>query len=364
MLRRPMFRMLAIAGIVILALAAYKAYSISQMIKVFKAPKPAISVSAAPVTETLWVSKTAAVGTLKAHQGVDLSVEVAGTVSTITFNSGQKVNQGDVLLTLDSKSEQASLATAEAALSLARIEHTRGSNLITRQAISKSEFDRLNAELKKAQAAVDQLRATLNKRTLRAPFSGTIGIHQVDVGAYIAAGTEVATLQDLHKLYVDFYLPEQYAPTLSLGQPIEVSVAAFADERFSAQITAINPKVDDNTRSILVRASLNNDGQKLLPGMFANLQILTSEPRPQLVIPETAVTFTLYGTSVYVVTEDPEDQSVLRAQKRFLKTGERREGKVVVLEGLTRGERVVISGQLKLDNNSSVRLEDDAAQAQ
>lgn len=363
MLRRPLFRMLAIVGMVVLALAAYKAYSISQMIKVFKAPKPAISVSAAYVQEQAWISKIAAVGTLKAHQGVDLSVEVPGTVSQIAFVSGQKVHRGDLLISLDSRTEQASLATAEAALGLAKIEHARGSNLITRQAISKSEFDRLNAELKKAQAAVDQLKATLDKRTLRAPFTGTIGIRQVDVGAYLSAGSQVATLQDLTNLYVDFYLPEQFAPLLQIGQTVEVAVAAFADERFEARISAINPKVDDSTRSVLVRASLTNPEQKLLPGMFANLQVLEANPQRQVVIPETAVTFTLYGTSTYVVVKDPEDAELLRVQRRFIKAGERRDGWVVVLEGLTAGEQVVISGQLKLDNNSAVRIADDAAQA-
>lgn len=363
MFARPMVRMVLAVSLVVLALAAYKAYSIKQMLGTLAAPKPAISISATRAKQTLWSSKVAAVGTLKALQGVDLSVEVSGTVSEINFSSGQAVTQGTRLLALDSRTEQASLATAEAALGLAELEHARGNNLIHRQAISKSEFDRLNAELKKAQAAVAQLRATLDKRTLRAPFSGVIGIRQVDVGAYVTGGTPIATLQDLSSLYVDFYLPEQYAPSLMLGQEVEVAVAAFKDQRFSANISAINPKVDDSTRALLVRATLANPEQKLLPGMFAELNVIQQAPKPQIVVPETAVAFTLYGTSVYqVVKADDVPEGEWRVVRQYVKTGERRDGQVVILEGLKVDDQVVVSGQLKLDNNSHVRIENDPAQ--
>lgn len=363
MFRRPMLTMVAVVCLVVLALTAYKAFSIYQMVQIFSAPKPAISISAAEAKQVLWQSRIASIGTLKALQGVDLSVEVSGTVQDIQFVSGEQVKRGQSLITLDSAVERASLATAQAALGLAQVEYARGSNLIPRQVISKSEFDRLSAERQKAQANVEQLRATLEKKQLLAPFSGTIGIRQVDVGAYLSAGTHIATLQDLSSLYVDFYVPEQQAPKLALQQDIEIKLAAYPEETFNGRISALNPKVDDSTRNLLVRATLPNPEQKLLPGMFANVEVLLPNPQAQIVVPETAVTFTLYGTSVYRIVQDPESpENGLKVERKVIQTGERRDGNVVVLAGLAAGDQVVISGQLKLDNNSAVRIEADPAQ--
>src|SRR5690606_10710018 len=308
----------------------------------------------------------AAIGTLKAYRGVELTAEVGGTVKSVQFESGQQVEAGQPIIELDSAVEQASLATAEATLGLARVEFERGRNLVARQAISKSEFDRLSAELQKANASVAQLRATLDRKRILAPFPGTIGIRQVDVGAYLSPGTAIATLQDLSTLYVDFFLPEQNAPLLAVGQPVELSVAAFPDERFPGKISAINPKVETTTRNLQVRAELANPEGKLLPGMFANLQVLLPDPQERVVVPETAVSFTLYANSIDVVVDQPEDaenkaavqegEPRLAVQRRFVQTGERRDGLVVVLDGIQPGEKVVTAGQLKLDDGTPVRI--------
>ncbi|MBX9713326.1 MAG: efflux RND transporter periplasmic adaptor subunit [Pseudomonadaceae bacterium] len=388
MLRRRMLTMLGVVTLTVLALATAKFISIYQQIQQFSGPRPPIAVSAATANLQPWQNLLPAIGSLKAFQGVELTVEVGGTVNDLQFNSGEKVRLHQPLVQLDSDVEQASMATAQAELGLAKVEYERGKNLVGRQAISKSEFDRLSAELQKSITRVAQLKALLEKKRIIAPFAGTIGIRQVDVGDFVAAGTPVATLQDLSTLFVDFFLPEQNVPLLAIGQQVRIKVAAYPDEVFIGQISAINPKVEDSTRNLQVRAMLANPNGKLLPGMFANLQVLLAEQAEQVVVPETAVTFTLYGNSLYVVvphTPEPApnpcesavgslmcaigiaqapaaaEQPVqeLQVERRFVETGERRDGQVVIRKGLKAGEQIVIAGQLKLDNGARVSLSDD-----
>jgi len=366
MLLRRMLIMLGAVLAVVLALAAYKGFSIYQQVQMFSAPQPAISVDAARAEERPWQSRLPAIGTLKAFQGVDLAAEVEGTVQEVLFRSGEQVRTGQALLQMDSKVEKAILATALAVRNLAQVEFQRGKNLAVKQAISKSEFDRLNAELLKAEASVAQLQASLDKKRILAPFAGTIGIRQVDVGDYLSPGNTVATLQDLSKLYVDFFLPEQAVPKLAIGQRVRLSVAAYPDEVFEGDIVAINPKVEDTTRNLQVRAMLANPDSKLLPGMFANLEVLLPGQQNLIVVPETAITFTLYGNSIYVISEqkdedgqvikDDKGQAQLSVERRFVETGERRAGQVVIRKGLQAGEQVVSAGQLKLDSGAHVSI--------
>ncbi|NIM30333.1 efflux RND transporter periplasmic adaptor subunit [Stutzerimonas stutzeri] len=361
MLRRMLF-MLGAVVVVVAILAALKFNSIYQQIQQFQAPKPAIDVEAEVARRMDWQSRLPAIGTLKASQGIDLSVEIAGTITDVQFQSGEKVSKGQAIVLLDSEMEQASLVSAEADLSLARLEFQRARSLLDRQAISRSEYDRLNAQSQKAEASVAQLRASLAKKRILAPFSGTIGIRQVDVGDYIAAGTPIATLQDLSTLYVDFFLAEQHVPLLALGQKVQLRVAAYPDERFEGVISALNPKVETTTRNVQVRAELANPDGRLLPGMFADLQVLLPTENAQVVVPETAITYTLYGNSVLLVTEGtpPEgvnrDEPYLLVERRFVTTGERRDGLVVVLDGLEGGEQVITAGQLKLDSGTHVAI--------
>lgn len=369
MLLRRMLIMLGVVALVVLALAAYKGFAIYQQVQQFSAPQPPISVSAATSTEEPWQSRLPAIGSLKAFQGVDLTVEASGTVQDVLFLSGEKIKQGQPLIQMDSDVERASLATAEAELALAQVEFQRGRSLVNRQSISKSEFDRLSSELQAATGKVAQLKALLAKKRIVAPFSGTIGIRQVDVGDFLSSGTTIATLQDLNTLFVDFFLPEQAAPQLAVGQKVRISVAAFPGEFFEGDVAALNPKVEESTRNLQVRAMLQNPDGKLLPGMFANLEVLLPGEQERVVVPESAITYTLYGNSVYVIGEkknaegqiekgqDGQPQQVV--ERRFVETGEHRDGKVVVLKGLVAGEQVVTSGQLKLDNGSHVAIVPD-----
>ncbi len=361
MLRRMLF-MLGAVVVVVAILAALKFNSIYQQIQQFQAPKPAIDVETELARRMDWQSRLPAIGTLRASQGIDLSVEIAGTITDVQFQSGEKVSKGQPIVLLDSEMERASLASAEADLNLSRVEFQRARSLLDRQAISRSEYDRLNAESQKAEASVAQLRASLAKKRILAPFAGTIGIRQVDVGDYIAAGTPIATLQDLSTLYVDFFLAEQHVPLLALGQKVQLRVAAYPDQRFEGVITALNPKVETTTRNVQVRAELANPDGRLLPGMFADLQVLLPTETAQVVVPETAITYTLYGNSVLLVTEGtpPEgvstDEPYLVVERRFVTTGERRDGVTVILEGLEGGEQVITAGQLKLDSGAHVAI--------
>ncbi|MEE4103387.1 efflux RND transporter periplasmic adaptor subunit [Pseudomonas viridiflava] len=372
MLRHRMLIMLGVVMLVVLALAGYKAFSIYRQIQQFSAPKPPVSVAVVNAVELPWQSRLPAIGTLKAVQGVDLSLEIAGTVKALLFESGQKVRVGQPLLQLDSDVERALLGTAEADLGLAQVEHGRGSRLVGDQAISRGDFDKLAAQLKKASATVAQLKASLAKKQILAPFSGTIGIRQVDVGDYLASGTVIATLQDLSSLYVDFHVPEQALPKLSVGQRVQVSVSAYPGQSFDATISAINPRVDESTRNVLIRATQPNPDGRLLPGMFVDLQVILPSAPSQVVVPESAITYSLYGNSVYVVVarqteagkpeSNPRDEPQLTVERRFVKTGEHREGNVVILEGLKAGDQVVSGGQLKLDHGAHVAISADATQ--
>ncbi|QHF30153.1 efflux RND transporter periplasmic adaptor subunit [Pseudomonas sp. R32] len=372
MLRRRMLIMLGVVLLLVLILGGYKAFAIYQQIQMFAAPKPPINVAATEASERAWQNRLPAVGSLKALQGVDLSLEIAGTVKALQFESGQKVSKGQLLLQLDSDVETALLGTALADLGLAQVDYSRGSQLVGSQAISKGEFDRLSAQFKRTKAVVEQLKAALAKKSINAPFSGTIGIRQVDVGDYLASGTVIATLQDLSSLYVDFFVPEQSIPKLSIGQQVLVNVAAYPQENFPGTLSAINPKVEDSTRNVQVRATLANPDGKLLPGMFTSLQVLLPDPQLQVVVPESAVTYTLYGNSVYVAVakkpekaEDakpqatPEGQATLIAERRFVETGERRDGLVVISKGLKAGETVVTAGQLKLTQGAPISISPD-----
>ncbi len=371
MLRRRMLIMLAVVLLIVLALGGYKAFSIYQQIQVFTAPKPPITVAAALAEQRQWQERLPAVGSLKALQGVELSLEVEGIVKALHFDSGQQVKAGQLLLQLNDDQETALLGTAQADLGLAKVDFGRGSQLVGDSAISRGEFDRLTAQYRRNQAVVDQLKAAKIKKSISAPFSGTIGIRQVDVGDYLAAGTVIATLQDLSSLYVDFNVPEQALPHLSLGQQVLLQVAAYPGQTFPASLSAINPKVEETTRNLLVRATLANPGGKLLPGMFANLLILLPNPQLQVVVPESAITYTLYGNSVYVATpkkdkdgqpqNDDKGQPQLTAEQRTVHTGERRDGVVVISKGLQAGEQVVTAGQLKLTPGAAIRIGQDKA---
>ena len=359
MLRR-LILLIALFLIVVAALGAWKFWSIKQQIAIFTAPQPPIQISASKAELREWQSRLPAIGTLTARQGVELTAEITGTMGQVQAESGEQVEAGQTLLEMHDEVERASLASAEAQVELAQQDFNRQQNLLQRQSISQAQFDQASSTLRQSRARAAELRALLQKKTITAPFAGRLGIIHVDPGDYLSPGTMIATLQDLSILYVDFNLAEQHYPQLSVGQQVELGVSAFPGQRFGGDITAINPRVDANSRTLLVRARISNPEEQLLPGMFAELSVLLPDTQPRVVVPETAITFSLYGHSVYVIepaqepTEATADEPALRATRRFVSTGERRAGQVVVTEGLEAGEQVVSTGQVKLDDGAAV----------
>jgi membrane fusion protein, multidrug efflux system len=332
------------------------------MIKKFMSSmaQPPQTVTALKASNSEWQSKIEAVGSLRAVKGADLSLEVSGVVDTISFNSGDDVNEGVLLLKLRSDDDQAKLDSLKATADLNQITYDRDQKQFKLQAVSQATIDTDAANLKNAQAQVAQQQAILDKKALKAPFSGHLGIRAVDLGQYLSAGTVIVTLQALDPIFVDFFVPQQSISELKLGQTVTVKIDAFKGQTFPGEVSAINPKVDASTRNVQVRAALKNPDHKLLPGMYATIDISTGAPQNYVTLPQTAITYNPYGDTVYIVDEKGKDaggKPQLVARQNFVTTGATRGDQVAVLKGVNEGETVVTSGQIKLHNGTTVLID-------
>ncbi|NNL99251.1 MAG: efflux RND transporter periplasmic adaptor subunit, partial [Gammaproteobacteria bacterium] len=318
---------------------------------------PPVSVAVAAIRSETWRPYLTAIGTLDALYGVDVSAEVDGIVEEILFTSGQEVKRGDLIIQLDDSVEQANLASFQAQLRLARVNYGREEKMMEKRLSAQGEMDRRQAELESAAAQVEQTRAIIAKKKIRAPFVGRIGIRKVDLGQFISAGDAIASLQAVETLYLDFSIPEQSIPRLFIGQAAYFTVDAYDDREFTAELVAIDSNVDSATRNILVRAQVENKEDLLVPGMFAAVRLELDPPVTVLSVPNTAVTYSLYGDFVFVVEEEsvPEGgAAVLRVKRRAVTTGMRQNNRVAIAGELQAGQRVVIDGQLKLNNGAEI----------
>lgn len=321
-------------------------------------PMPAVVVSATTVKSDTWTSEVTAVGSVAAVQGANLTTEVSGIVQKIHFDNGAEVNAGDVILTLDSATDGAQLKALQAAERLAQLERNRIQALFERKSISKSEYDKRQSELEQAQANVAAQQARLEQKTLRAPYTGRLGIRQVNLGQYVAAGDPIIGLQALDPMFINFTLPEQRYRDVKVGIDVRAQTDALGDTSFNGRISAIEPEIDADTRNFKVQATFANPQQQLRPGMFARIALNVGEQREVVVVPRSAISFNPYGNSVYVLTpseqkgEDGKPQLV--AKQRFVKTGEMRGDLIVVDDGLKVGETVATSGLLKLRSGATV----------
>lgn len=316
-------------------------------------PPPA-SVASASVARESWLPSISAVGSLVATQGVNVSTEIAGQVTGIHFESGQAVEAGTLLIQLDDEVDRAELASRLAAQRLAEVEFKRTDKLIKERSVSRADFDKAQATLEGAKALVASQRARIRKKAIRAPFAGVLGIRRVDLGQYLAPGNEIVTLQALTPIYVEYSLPERHLSELSVGQVVEIGVQAYPGKTFSGRISAISPRIEAGTRSVRIRATLDNAERLLRPGMFAEVRTLSAVPREVLSLPERAVTYNPYGASVFVIAEQ---DGRLAAQRRQIETGAVRNGQVEVLKGLEAGEQVVVDGHNKLRNGQAVQVD-------
>jgi membrane fusion protein, multidrug efflux system len=354
MIKRMVIMLLGV-GVVLggfFAFQSFKAKMISQVMASMANPPQTVSTVTAGLQD--WQPQVSAVGSLRAVNGADLSLEVSGIVDQLNFNSGDDVAAGAVLLRLRSDDDVARLQALQATADLAQITYDRDFKQWKAQAISQATVDSDTFNLKNARAQVEEQKATVGKKVLRAPFAGHLGIRAVDVGQYLNAGTTVVTLQALDPIYADFFLPQQAIDRIKVGQAISVTVDTYPGRRFTGQISAINPQVDASSRNVQVRATLANVDHKLLPGMYATIDIDVGQPERHITLPQTAVTYNPYGSTLYLV----EQQGAARtARQTFVTTGATRGDQVAVLSGVKEGDVVITAGQMKLRNGSPVLVD-------
>jgi membrane fusion protein (multidrug efflux system) len=361
--RRRVWIVAAVALIaVVLVLVGIKAAQIRSMINAGKsfAPPPE-SVSSAKVEASQWEASRSAVGTLVAVRGVTVSSEVPGLVRRIGFESGAYVRRGDVLVELDASTEQAQLAAAKADAELARATLERTRTLRSSDYSSAAELDAADARGKQTAANVGMLQATIAKKTIRAPFDGRVAIRQVELGQVLSPGTLVASLQSIHPIYADFWLPQQALSDLRPGMRTRLRTDVFPQQSWDGELTTVNSEVDVSTRNVRVRATFPNSDGRLRPGMFANVDVVSPEKRSVVVIPATAVIYAPYGDSVFALEKKEGAGETLIARQKFVRLGERRGDLVAVVSGLTAGETVVGSGAFKLRNGTAVTIRNDLA---
>lgn len=317
---------------------------------------PPATVSTLVITAEPWQPKLTSVGNVRAFRGVDLSTEIGGLVQTVPIKSGMDVKEGDLLIKLNDASDVAQLNSLKALADLAKVINERDRQQLAIQAISKNVFDTSKADAKSKQAQVEQQIALVAKKNLKAPFSGRVGIVIINPGQFVNPGDKLFTLQTLDLIFVDFNLPQSNAEQIQVGQEIVMTTDAFKDASFTGKITAVSPKVDVNTRNLQIEAQIANPEKKILPGMFANVNIKLGDEVKLLTLPQTAVTYNPYGSTVFIAKptgkKDKQGNPALEAQQVFVTTGLTRGDQVAILKGVEEGVTVVTSGQLKLKNGT------------
>jgi membrane fusion protein (multidrug efflux system) len=344
---------IAIVLVVVAALAAVKVMQIRKMIN---SPWPAESatISTAVVHAEAWPDTLTAVGSVSAAQGVIVSPEIAGTVSELDFESGATVKQGDLLLRLDTSTEEAQLRAAEAQADWAKVTAERTRQLRADKTVSQSDLDQAEATLKQDNANAENIRATIEKKTIRAPFAGKLGIRLVNLGEQLDVGKSIVSLQSLSPVVVDFSLPQQEFAKLQTGLKVKAVADAYPTNEFEGEIMAINPDLDLATRSVRVRAKFENSEELLRAGMFARVTVVLPQENPVEVIPSTALLSAPYGDSVFIVTPDKAGSTNLTVHQAFIRTGRTRGDYVSVESGLKDGDKVASAGIFKLRNGLTV----------
>jgi membrane fusion protein (multidrug efflux system) len=357
---------LAVLAVLVIVgvLAGIKGAQIGAMInagKNFKMPPTVVTATAA--TEETWQPTLSAIGSLVAVQQVTVAPESPGQVKQIAFQSGQMVQQGQLLVRLDTQVEAAQLASAEADAKLAKLQYERTKKLFDTNAISQAELDSAEARAASADAQVANLRGVIDRKTVKAPFSGRLGIRQVDPGAYVNSGTPIVTLQALGQMYVDFNMPQQRLSQLKNDQVVRITSDAFPKQEWEGKVLTVDSTVDEATRNVKVRAVVDNKDEKLRPGMFVDVAVLLPNTEKVVVVPATAIAYAPYGDRVFVVNERQNDggETEKFVKQTIVRLGERRGDFVAVSQGLNPGQTVVTSGAYKLQENAPVAITDKLA---
>jgi membrane fusion protein (multidrug efflux system) len=339
---------------------------ILQIVKMTSTPMvmPPTTVSSVAVKEEDWAPRLTAVGSVSAVQGAVVSAELAGVVSEINFENGAEAKKGEVLMKLDASQEEALLRSAEAEAQLAKTDLERSRDLAIKKVVSGAEFDSAQSKFTRLNAVVDQMRSSITKKTLIAPFDGQLGIRQVNVGQMINAGQQVVQLTSLDSLFADFALPQQYLGQLTPGLEVHVTTDAIPGRVFNGKLTAINSMVDSSTRNITLQATLDNSDHALRPGMFAKAEVMLPEKHKTLVVPGSAISYAPFGDSVFVIEKKKDEKTRKESQvirQQFVRVGEGRGDLVAITQGLKAGETIVSTGVFKLRNGMSVTINNDLA---
>ncbi|MBI1261061.1 MAG: efflux RND transporter periplasmic adaptor subunit [Rhizobiales bacterium] len=363
-------------GLVFLWVLVIKPYFISQFLAA--RADQAQTVASVKAAEAEWSETVRLVGTLNALRGTELAAEVSGVVTNIHFEAGQNVKAGDVLIELRADSDIAKLNSLKATQDLAQRNFNRSASLLKKGNVSRSTYDSQYAALNSAKANVAEQQALVDKKIIRAPFDGVVGIKRVDLGAFVNVGTDLVTLQQLDPIHIDLVLPQQKLSVIHVDEPVSVTSDAYPGMTFTGKVTGIDPKVDPDTRNFRVQATIENPDRKLVPGMFATAEITVGEPKKLIMLPQTAITYNAYGETVFVVqTAKPKEGETEVAKnedgtprqvavQKFVTVGQTRGDQVAILKGISPGDEVVSSGQLKLKNgtriviNNSVTLPNEA----
>jgi RND family efflux transporter MFP subunit len=336
-----------------------------QMIKAAFAPKdpPPATVSTARAAAESWRRKIEAIGTLQAIQSVNVAAQISGVVKEIAFEAGQRVNKGDVLVKLDDNVLLAELRRLEAIKNMSVLTYDRQRQLNEKQFSAQATVDQAKATLDQNDADISRTRALIDQKTIRAPFTGELGVRMVNLGQYVDPGTKMVGLQSLDALYANLNMPEQRVAQLRVGQDVRIWVDAFKDKEFMGKITTIDPQLDQNNRTVLVQVTVPNTERLLRPGMFASGEVLLDRKDEVVTVPKTAIDFSLYGDSVYVVTVGDTDASgntVRRVERRQVTLGDQH-GERIAVTGLKANEEVVTAGQIKLRNNAPIVIDNTIA---
>ncbi|MBZ0334971.1 efflux RND transporter periplasmic adaptor subunit [Marinobacter sp. AL4B] len=345
-------------GVVLGGIFGYKFMQFGQMKEMLSQPQPPAIISVTQATTENWQPSIKAVGSIEAVNGIAVSNEVPGVINSINFESGDSVKKGDILIELDAAIDEAALRTRRAEANLADQDFKRISDLLPKRAVSQSQYDTAKANYDAARARVNEAQAQLDKKIIRAPFDGTLGIRMVNQGEYLPTGSPIVEVNMLNPIYVDYTLSEKHLANVDRDYPVSVTVAAVPDQKFEGKVSAINTSVSPETRTVRIRATLNNDEHLLRPGMFATIQ--TGQPRDNKVVtlPRTAISYNTYGNFVFVVTEN--DSGKLIVERRTVTTGEVRNGRAAITSGLESGETVVSKGLLRLRAGQRVEIQDES----
>jgi membrane fusion protein, multidrug efflux system len=319
---------------------------------------PATAVTTVVAQRETWPSNLSVIGTVAAIQGVTVSADLPGTIDKIHFESGQWIHEGDVLVELDTRQEHAQLASLEAQRDLAKVNYDRAQQLVGAGVISRSEYDSASAQQKATEAQVGDIRAAIARKTIRAPFSGLLGIRQVSLGQYLAAGQAIVSLQSLSPIYVNFGVPQQDTPKVVPGHVLRITDSDLPGVGFSGRITALDSVISEQTRNIQVQATVTNKDNKLRPGMFVQVEMPLGSPRQVVPLPASAINYAPYGDSVFIVTDmkDPKGNSYRGVRQQIVKIEGSRGDQVAIVSGLNPGDEVVSSGVFRLRNGAPIQV--------